>query len=103
MIAEDVSEMEVEEGETASSDRKLIGFARLSPERRREIARLGGLTTHARGVGHCFDSESGRRAGRVAHERGTARVWTPETAREAGRKGGKAFQAKAARGRASKP
>ncbi len=44
------------------------GFASMTPEKQREIARLGG---------------------RAAHEKGTAHEWTPEEAQEAGRKGGK--------------
>lgn len=49
------------------------GFAALPPERRREIARQGGL---------------------AAHEAGTAHQFTPEEAREAGRKGGRAGRGK---------
>ncbi len=43
------------------------GFASMSPEKQREIARKGG---------------------RAAHEKGTAHEWTPEEARAAGSKGG---------------
>jgi general stress protein YciG len=43
------------------------GFASMSPEKQREIARKGG---------------------RAAHEKGTAHEWTPDEARAAGRKGG---------------
>ncbi len=43
------------------------GFASMSPDKQREIARKGG---------------------RAAHEKGTAHEWTPEEARAAGRKGG---------------
>ena len=43
------------------------GFASMSPQKQREIARKGG---HA------------------AHEKGTAHEWTPDEARSAGRKGG---------------
>lgn len=43
------------------------GFASMSPERQREIARKGG---------------------RAAHEKGTAHEWTSDEARAAGRKGG---------------
>ncbi len=45
------------------------GFASMSVERQREIARKGG---------------------RAAHEKGTAHQFTPDEAREAGRKGGEA-------------
>lgn len=43
------------------------GFAAMSPEKQREIAREGG---------------------RVAHVKGTAHEWTSEEAKEAGRRGG---------------
>lgn len=43
------------------------GFAVMSPEKQREIARKGG---------------------RAAHEKGTAHEWTADEARSAGRKGG---------------
>lgn len=43
------------------------GFASMTPEKRREIARLGG---------------------KAAHEKGRAHQFTPNEAREAGRKGG---------------
>jgi uncharacterized protein len=43
------------------------GFASMSPDKQREIARKGG---------------------RAAHEKGTAHEWTPDEARAAGRKGG---------------
>jgi hypothetical protein len=52
--------------------KKPQGFAALTPERRKEIASLGGKAAHAQGVGH---------------------QWTEETARIAGRKGGTARQA----------
>lgn len=45
------------------------GFASMSPERQREIARQGG---------------------RAAHEKGTAHEWNAEEARTAGKKGGQA-------------
>ena len=38
-------------------------FASLSPERRREIARLGGRAAHQRGTGHKFTSDEGRASG----------------------------------------
>jgi uncharacterized protein len=47
--------------------KKPQGFAALTPERRTEIASLGGKAAHAQGVGH---------------------QWTKETAAVAGRKGG---------------
>lgn len=50
-----------------SEEKKKRGFAVMSPEKRRRIARLGG---------------------RAAHQKGTAHEWTPNEAVEAGRKGG---------------
>ena len=43
------------------------GFASMSPEKKREIASLGGI---------------------AAHKKGTAHEWTSEEAAKAGRKGG---------------
>lgn len=37
----------------------------LTPERRREIARLGGRAAHAKGTAHKWTSEEAARAGRV--------------------------------------
>jgi general stress protein YciG len=55
------------------------GFAAMSPEKQREIARKGG---------------------RASHEKGTGYEWTTESARIAGRKGGLASRstAKSSRG-----
>jgi hypothetical protein len=47
-----------------STDGSGRGLASLSPERRREIARLGGLAAHERGTAHEFTSNEGREAGR---------------------------------------
>jgi len=49
------------------------GFAAMTPEARREFARIGA---------------------KAAHAKGTAHLWTPEEAREAGRKGGLATKGK---------
>lgn len=43
--------------------RKPSGFGLLSEERRREIARRGGLAAHAKGKAHEFTSEEARKAG----------------------------------------
>jgi general stress protein YciG len=56
------------------------GFASLSKERRREIARMGG---------------------KAAHEQGTAHEWTSAEARTAGRKGGLTSKGKAGRAAAA--
>ncbi len=39
------------------------GFAAMDPERRREIARLGGIEAHRRGTAHRWSSEEARKAG----------------------------------------
>lgn len=57
--------MEGPVSETGRKERR--GFASMSPEKQREIARKGG---------------------RAAHEKGTAHEWTSDEARTAGRKGG---------------
>ena len=51
------------------NDKKKQGFASMNPERRQEIASLGG---------------------KAAHQKGVAHVWDRQQAMEAGRKGGKA-------------
>ena len=48
--------------------RRPRGLASVSPERRKEIASMGGKASHKSGKGH---------------------QWSPKEAREAGRKGGK--------------
>ena len=50
------------------------GFASMSPERRREIARLGGLKSQQSGKGHRFTHEEAKAAGKlggdlIAHDR----------------------------------
>lgn len=40
------------------------GFASLSPEERREVARKGGIAAHKMGTAHEFTSEEARDAGR---------------------------------------
>jgi general stress protein YciG len=87
------------------------GFACLSPERRREIASLGGKAAHRKGTGHEFTiteaSEAGKKGGkRVVKKYGkkhmaaigkkggvvnaaTKHRWDSAEASEAGKKGGK--------------
>lgn len=60
---------------TAPGEKRKIGFALLSPERRVEIAAKGGRSAHEQGVAHEFAPGS-------------------EEARAAGRKGGRASHAK---------
>lgn len=74
--------------------KKKVGFAAMSPEKRRELSSLGGKSAHARGTAHRFNSESAREAARVAREMGHGRAWTPEQAREAGKKGAQIVRAR---------
>ncbi len=39
------------------------GFAAMTPEKRREIAKSGGQAVHRQGKGHEFDSVTGKAAG----------------------------------------
>jgi uncharacterized protein len=45
------------------------GFAALSPEARRELARKGGRAAQATGMAHRFTPEEGKAAGRKGGER----------------------------------
>ncbi len=67
------------------------GFAGMSRERVREIARLGGLAAHRMGVAHRFTKEeasrAGVRGGRAAQAAGVAHRFDSESARAAGAKG----------------
>jgi general stress protein YciG len=47
----------------AAPARKPRGFAALTPEKRREISSKGGISAHAKGVGHQFTAEEARAAG----------------------------------------
>lgn len=49
---------------------RLRGFAAMSPERKREIAGMGGRAAHAAGRAHRFSSEEARVAGKKRHQRG---------------------------------
>ena len=64
------------------------GFASMSKERQREIARRGGRAAHEKGTAHEFTAEEASLAARRGHEHGTAHEFTAEEARLAGRKGG---------------
>ena len=47
-----------------SEPRRLRGFAAMSPEKKREIAGMGGRAAHAAGRAHQFSSEEARAAGK---------------------------------------
>jgi hypothetical protein len=48
---------------------KTKGFASLTVERRKEIASLGGLAAHKKGVAHTFTSEEARKAGKLSRRK----------------------------------
>jgi len=52
-----------------AQQRRLRGFAAMSPEKKREIASLGGRAAHASGRAHQFSSEEARAAGKKRHQR----------------------------------
>jgi hypothetical protein len=55
------------------SERRLRGFAAMSPEKKREIASMGGRAAHACGRAHQFSSEEARAAGKKRHQRSSDR------------------------------
>lgn len=54
--------------------KQLRGFAALSPERRREIASIGGRAAHQQGTAHQFTKEQAVIAGRKGGLANAARV-----------------------------
>lgn len=58
---------------SSSTERRLRGFAAMSPEKKREIASMGGRAAHACGRAHQFSSEEARAAGKKRHQRPTDR------------------------------
>ena len=55
------------------AERRLRGFAAMSPEKKREIASMGGRAAHACGRAHQFSSEEARAAGKKRHQRSSDR------------------------------
>jgi hypothetical protein len=53
----------------SSSAKRLRGFAAMSPEKKKEIASMGGRAAHACGRAHQFSSEEARAAGKKRHQR----------------------------------
>jgi general stress protein YciG len=49
--------------------RRVRGLAAMSPERRREIARMGGRTSQARGTAHQWTAEEASAAGKKGSAR----------------------------------
>ena len=76
------------------TEKKRRGFSAMDENKKREIARKGGIAAHRKGTAHKFTSEeareAGRKGGRSAHRQGRAHKFTPEESRAAGRKGGMA-------------
>jgi general stress protein YciG len=58
--------------ETESAHVKTRGFASMSPDKQREIARKGGRAAHERGTAHEFTADEARAAGRKGGERVSA-------------------------------
>ncbi len=52
----------------ATPPRAKRGFAVLSPEKKREIASMGGKAAHEHGRAHRFTSEEARAAGKKRHQ-----------------------------------
>ena len=51
------------------AERRLRGFAAMSPEKKKEIASMGGRAAHACGRAHQFSTEEARAAGKKRHQR----------------------------------
>jgi hypothetical protein len=54
---------------TVSQPRRPRGFAAMSPEKKKEIAGMGGRAAHAAGRAHRFSTEEARAAGKKRHQR----------------------------------
>jgi general stress protein YciG len=50
--------------EQARKEKSIIGFAAMSTEKQKEIARKGGKAAHEQGVAHEWSSEEVRQAGK---------------------------------------
>jgi uncharacterized protein len=70
------------------------GFASMSPEKRKQVASLGGKAAHTKGTAHEFNSFEASEAAKIGHQRKTAHEFTSAEAAVAGRKGGLAKAAK---------
>ncbi len=57
------------EQSTSIQERRLRGFAAMTPEKKREIAGMGGRAAHASGRAHQFSTEEARAAGKKRHQR----------------------------------
>lgn len=59
-----MSKIDTQDANAVTWGKQPRGFAKMSPERHREIASMGGKTAHATGKAHKFTSEQAREAGR---------------------------------------
>lgn len=59
---------ESKQGADGAKAKTKRGFAVMSPDRQREIARLGGIAAHRSGHAHQFTTEEARAAGKKRHE-----------------------------------
>ena len=68
---QDISTIQTTESASSSTEpaRRLRGFAAMSPEKKKEIASMGGRAAHACGRAHQFTSEEARAAGKKRHPR----------------------------------
>lgn len=51
-----------------TQERRLRGFAAMSPEKKKEIAGMGGRAAHASGRAHQFTTDEARAAGKKRHQ-----------------------------------
>ena len=58
----------MQEASNVTQEKRLRGFAAMSPEKKKEIASMGGRAAHACGRAHQFTSEEGRAAGKKRHQ-----------------------------------
>ncbi len=72
-------------------NKKPIGFATMTPEKRQAIASMGGRASHAKGTSHKWTSETARLAGRKGGMKAAA---IPGRMAEVGRLGGLAAKQK---------
>ena len=76
----------------AASTKSARGFAKMDPERQKEIAKKGGVAAHRSGHAHKFSPEEARAAGKKG---GKAVSENRQHMAEIGRRGGEARKKKA--------
>ena len=60
------------------SEKRKGGFASLTPEQRKEIARKGGIAAHKKGKGHQWTKEEAAAAGKLGGIAAAAKRTKPE-------------------------